>query len=314
MPRPSHRVGPDPGAHTLRAMSILFVVNRSSGVGRAERLTRQFARALDAAGERYEFCDARNGAPNGQTHEQYFRRFDVIAAVGGDGTLHHLLGHACRAGVPVYHIPAGNENLFAREFGMDGDPQRLLRALERARTRAVDVPSLDGRPFAIMVSFGPDAGVIHRLDEVRSRATGHTMYLRPVLKEAFGPRLARVSVRVDGREVVADGRGMLVIANSPQYATNLNPAPHADIADGMLDAVFLPARSTASVLLWGLRCATRDQLHTRGAIAARGERIEVLAHAPTPMQSDGEAAGWLEPGQTASLTVRPGALRVLVAR
>lgn len=295
-------------------MPVLLVVNRSSGVGRAERLSERFARALDAVGERYECCDARTGAPGGRPRAAYFRQFDAVAAVGGDGTLHHLLDDACRAGVPLYHIPAGNENLFAREFGMNADPQRLLRALERGDTRRVDVPSLDGRPFAIMVSFGPDAGVIHRLDEVRGRATGHAMYLGPVLKEVFGPRLAHVSVCADGEEIVSRRTGLLVIANCRQYAGGLNPARDADMADGRLDAVFLPAGSTASCLLWGLRCASGQQAESDRAVTARAQEFEVTAHARTPVQYDGEAAGWLERGQTARLSVRAGALRVLASR
>jgi len=290
-------------------MSVLFVVNRSSGTGRAGRLAAVLVRACEAAGEPVAVCDARDDRPGGGAREAYYRRFDAVVVVGG--TVHHLLASACAAGVPIVHAPAGTENLFAREFGMTGEPGDLLRALDRGRSRRVDLGVIQGVPFAIMASFGPDAGVIHRLSAVRGRAAGHAMYLRPVLGEVLHPHLAWVSVRVDGREVVAHGRGMLLVANSRQYARRLDPARYADMRDGLLDVVFLPGRTTAGMLRWGVRCATGDPLEAASAVGVRGREIEVVAHRRTPWQFDGEAGGWLEAGERVRVTVEPGALVVL---
>ncbi|QKK09344.1 MAG: hypothetical protein HND58_15050 [Planctomycetota bacterium] len=54
-----------------------------------------------------------------------------MVAVGGDGTVYHALPQLLRSKTPVYHAPAGNENLFAREFGMTANPATLLGALKR---------------------------------------------------------------------------------------------------------------------------------------------------------------------------------------
>ncbi len=292
-------------------MAVLFVINRASGTGRAGRLASVFVRACEAAGVFVGVCDARDARPGGVSREAYYARFDAVVVVGGDGTLHHLLPAVSAAGVPVYHAPAGTENLFAREFGMTREPGDLLRALEQRRMRRVDLATIDGTPFSLMVSFGPDAGVIHRLDAMRGRAAGHAMYLRPVFAEVWRPHIARVGVRVDGREVVADQRGMLVVANSRQYARRLDPARGADMGDGLLDVVFFPGRTTARMLLWAARCAAGDQLDALGAVSVRGGEVEVTAHGRTPWQCDGEAGGWLDAGQSVRLGVRPGALRVL---
>ncbi|VAX41394.1 hypothetical protein MNBD_PLANCTO03-564 [hydrothermal vent metagenome] len=326
-------------------MRVLFVVNRASGTGRAERLAGEFVSACEGVGVVAAVCDARDERPEGMERKKFLQKHDCVAVVGGDGSLHHLLeavrgagsgtgvenaGDVEGMGVPVYHIPAGTENLFAREFGMTREPEVFVRALERGRLRTIDLGRLGGnerekerrnaerkrgeRDFALMVSFGPDAGVIHRLDKVRSRAVGHVAYLRPVLEEVLKPRVAHVRVRVDGQEVVGGTcgeRGMLVVANSRQYARRLDPARKADMTDRLLDVVFLPGQTTAKMVCWAARCAMGEHLENEEAVWVRGREIEVVACGQTPWQCDGEAGGWLEEGEGMKIRVEPGAVRVL---
>src|SRR5262245_65799244 len=61
----------------------------------------------------------------------------LLVVSGGDGAVRLAAGSAHRTGVPLYQIPRGTENLFAREFGMDRRPTTLLRALERFDVRHV---------------------------------------------------------------------------------------------------------------------------------------------------------------------------------
>ncbi len=230
----------------------------------------------------------------------------VLICVGGDGTVHHALRDAMAAGTPVWLLPQGTENLFAREFGMRGGIDGLVAALRGGRVVEVDVgltrPVRDGLPgpdrhFAVMASLGPDASVIHRLAAVRRGPISHADYVMPSLAEAFQPALKPMTVEVDGRVVVGALRGLLVVANSRQYAVRIDPAANASVRDGLLDVVFLPADSTPRVLLWALQARLRRLEKDRAAVIARGRRIVV--HAPgVPSQLDGEAhlpdAGTLE--------------------
>ncbi|HZW10269.1 MAG TPA: diacylglycerol kinase family protein [Phycisphaerales bacterium] len=287
-------------------MTVLIVTNEASGCGRAKGLGAAIAAALKASDSAPEVRDARLC-----TAGECFAAFDAVVIVGGDGTLHHLLRGLAASGAPVYHVPAGTENLFAREFGMGADASALRDALRRRRELPVDLATIAGRPFALMFSIGPDAGVIHRLHNVRKRAAGHLMYVRPVLQELGRPHLPRVRVVVDGGAVVEGERGVLLVANCRQYARRLNPARDADMRDGVLDIVFFPARSSAGVIAWGARCARGAQFAGRGALRLRGREVEITALDRAPWQCDGEAGGWLGPGEQTRITLHPAALRVL---
>jgi diacylglycerol kinase family enzyme len=215
---------------------------------------------------------------------------DALVIAGGDGSVYHNAPIAMRAGVPIYHLPCGNENLFAREFGMTRSEKVLGRAIAAQRTRRVDVGRMgDSGHFVIMASFGLDASVIHRLTKVRSRASGHLAYVGPMLAEIWRPTFPRLSVVADGKMLVEDRRGVLIIANCRQYALRLNPLHRASMTDGVLDVLFMPCESRWSVVSFAAACAMRSAERRPGAVHATARQVVVTAHEGTPYQVDGEA-------------------------
>ena len=195
---------------------------------------------------------------------------------------------------------------------MTRDPATLEAALRESRTATADVATCNGRAFLIMCSMGPDASIIHRMHAARNGPIRRLSYTPHVIGEALRPSIPRVTVTVDGRRVVDAARGLLIVANSRQYAVRIDPAHRADMHDGLLDVVFLPCTSSIGAVGWV--ALSRLRLHTRmrGARHARGGEVEVEAHEGSAMkvQIDGEAHS--VQGRTMRFDMRPGALRVLL--
>lgn len=219
-----------------------------------------------------------------------FETVDVAVFFGGDGSLQHAADEAIRSGTPVYHVPAGNENLFARHFGMTRDPRVLLRAIAAWNIHRIDVGRCQGKPFLLMCSFGPDAGVIHRLAAGRRRAIGHAAYFGPVLRELIAPRLGPIRVVADGRTIVDDQRGLVVVANAPPYGLGIDPAPRASPSDGVLDVVFFPCRSRTRLLAWLIGSRIGVHMLDRELVYERARSVLVQANGSRVCsQLDGEA-------------------------
>lgn len=283
-------------------MAIIY--NPASGSGRASRIAHSFQRALADAG--HEVQPVRVGAPRPTGWVP-----DVLVLVGGDGTVKHALDEAIAAGVPIYHVPLGNENLFAREYSMTRDPARLRRALDDPRVHAIDVGVVEHGParqrFAIMLSVGPDASVIHRMDADGRSARGHLAYVAPIAEELADPGIEPITLDVDGRRVVDAQPGLLVVANLRRYAFGIDPARNADPRDALLDAVFIPA-TTPGRLIWAAACAALGRLdRIEGVVAVRGSRFEINAPGGKA-QADGEP---LRLPMPLTASVEPRALRVL---
>lgn len=295
------------------AMRVLVLANRKSGTGKAAAIAGRIASGLGRAGHRVEFIQSGSSAPGGAVPSRAFDTADAVVAVGGDGTIHYALPDLLASGTPVYHAPGGNENLFSREFGMTGEPGDVLRALERGRETRIDTGTVNTTPFALMVSIGPDAGVIHRLHAKRSRASGHAMYLKPILAECREPSLPELTIVVDKKTLVNNQRGFVMVANCRRYALGLDPARSSDMQDGLLDVVFFPANSVVNALIWVARCKISDPADWSAAAVARGADIVVASRTPAPWQVDGEAGGVLKPSSPLRIGVLPRALRVLGA-
>lgn len=298
---------------------VLFVVNPRSGKGRAAPAAALYGATLRRQGFEVEQVGLNAIGGGGSRIEPDGAR--AVVVFGGDGTVHSASPFAARIKAPIYQVPFGTENLFARAFGMNRSFERLRSALLHPRTRVVDTAVCAGRPMLLMCSAGPDASIVHRLAARRNGSISHLSYLAPIVAEAWSPALSPVTVRVDGVPLVEGRAGTVVVANFAQYAMRLNPARGADPADGLLDAVFLPASSALGVLAWSVRLALGIGV-TGSPLTGRGRRIEIQSEG-LPVQIDGEAPRACASGSSSepsaeslvtpvTVEVRPASLEVLL--
>lgn len=330
---------------------VLMLSNSASGRGESGRravVIERIVRAIRRAGHELELLEVRQVRENRELLADALTHADVFVIAGGDGTVHHALAACIDARVPVYQVPLGTENLFARHFGMTKDEGVLIEAIEAfererfgsgfdfAHPKSLPPPAggafccVDAvlatwgdqrRLFGIMASVGPDAGVIARLAAVRKGGISHLSYVLPIVAEVFSAYLPKLMVSVDGREIAREERGMLIIANSPEYALGVNPARGASLSDGTLDVVFMPAESAVGAGLWLARCAARMQFEADsrcdGCRVASGRSVTIEFEREVEkrvMQFDGECVlveGTASEAAMVRFELLPGALFVL---
>jgi diacylglycerol kinase (ATP) len=315
---------------------VCVVVNTKSGRGKAVKLASALHADLAEHGVVCDVLPLQRGADAIEIAKAAGDR-GVLVVAGGDGTVRSFAQAASMAQTPLYHLASGNENLFAREFGHRSQASKASALVRQAMStnngsrppetthasdawcdladlHIRDLRHGNARPIhhevmTLMASIGPDASVIHRLHEQGRRAKGHLAYVLPVLDELQVTRINRVSVRVDGQAIVAQQRGMLIIANSRHYALGINPCYQAHVRDGMLDVTFWPSETAADIAGW--YAASRLRM-TPGAATGRGGLITVEVHdEPAPVQVDGEASVMLKPGEVMELSVASAKLRVV---
>lgn len=270
-------------------VKVLVISNSKSGRGAGAKAAGLLGDVIELSqGHRWDVVHFAVGGDLEEL-ERIARESEAIVVAGGDGSVHHAALLAVRTNKPMYHLPCGNENLFAREFGTGRSVEQLRNALSGMRTTRLDLGRIEGGGhFVLMASFGVDASVVHRLHAARSKASGHLAYVKPVLAELRRPCFPRLRVEADGKMLVDGERGMLLVANSRQYALSIDPARDASMTDGMLDVVFLPCGGVVSALMRGAECRLRSR--GRGVVRARVKRVSVTTcEGGVPYQVDGEA-------------------------
>ena len=297
-------------------MSTLVIYNPISGAGRARQLATALERAAAMADLELVLMPTRAEPPASWLRSP-LRSHDRLVVVGGDGAVRAAAAEAAHADVPMIHLPAGNENLFAREFEMTNDVDEVVRRLRDGVVRRVDLASAaaDGGPKEIMVlmaSVGFDAEVVHDLASRRRGPVRHLSYLLPAIRSflRFAPSSMRLAV--DEGDVSETGAAIMMIANSRQYAGRLDPAARARMDDGRLDLLIMPCRGRFGLLRWVLTLLRRRQLDDPRTTYLEGRRFRLDFEKPVHWQVDGDPPHHSSLIRSLEIEIESGVLPVLV--
>jgi len=233
-----------------------------------------------------------------------------IVAAGGDGTVGMVLNEQLAA--PLAVLPLGTENLFAREFGFPINPEALAALIAGGQSRRIDLARVGNRRFALMLSAGFDAAVVHRMGQWRSDGKGvkritRTAYVRPVVDTLIHYDYPEIEVWADGE--TARGRHVFVF-NVSRYAVNLQLAPDARDNDGCLDWVVLQKPGRLNIAAYAA-AALRGRLdRCQGVRSGKAREVRLQSNMPVPVQIDGDPTG-VTP---VAVTVEPQCLDIIVPK
>ena len=232
--------------------------------------------------------------------------FDVVYAVGGDGTVHEIAKRLVGRSLALGILPTGSGNGFARHIGLPMDLAECLHASSERRIATIDTATVNGLPFLGILGAGFDALIAHRF--AASGVRGFRTYLRI----GFGAFFSYVAEEI---EVVVDGHTSrhractVVVANASQFGNGASIAPQASVTDGQLDVVIVADIGflAACFLLPRLLRGTIDR--SRHVTTLRGRHIEIRRPEGGHTHLDGEPVA-LPP--LLSIDVIPASLRVLL--
>ncbi|TWT72731.1 Diacylglycerol kinase [Posidoniimonas polymericola] len=286
------------------------MVNRKAGAGRGAKTLARAEAGLVAAGLEVtrvtrpdELHDCVTGAAD---------QLRAVVAAGGDGTVGLALNQT-PAGTPLAVMPAGTENLLAKYLEQRARPAELVELLTTGVVIRLDAGEANGRLFALMISAGLDAFVVHQLHKSRRGNITHLAYAKPTidaLRIYNYPSLRTTWHDPESRqEASATGRWLFGM-NLPRYAQGLPIAPGASGIDGLIDlCVFSRGYISSAVwYLWHMLRRRHQRLPSVTMARCQEFAVEADPGVEAPYQLDGDPGGFLP------VTVRsiPGRLTCVV--
>lgn len=211
---------------------------------------------------------------------------NLIAACGGDGTIHTLL-NSCHPGSPMGVIPAGTANVIARELGIPLNMQDACKTLLTGALQNIDAGLCNDRKFLFVAGIGFDARVAASVSPLLKRLIGRYAYHIAGLKEFLGYIPPRLTVTTSASSQTWQGK-FAIIANMRRYGGDLFFAPEARHDDQILDMVLLKQFNITSLLKL-LNFAKRNgPFPFDAAEIIRSRDFEIISDTPVPYQLDGE--------------------------
>lgn len=158
--------------------------------------------------------------------------FDIVVAVGGDGTINEVAKTLVNTPIILGIIPEGSGNGLARFLGIPSTIKDAIKILNKFQVKRIDSGSIAGHYFFNMAGIGFDAVVSNRFDKESIR--GPLGYMKTVFSEISGYKSQVYDFDIDGKKFKREAF-MVSLANSPQYGNNAFVSPSASVCDGLLD-------------------------------------------------------------------------------
>jgi YegS/Rv2252/BmrU family lipid kinase len=233
----------------------------------------------------------------------------LVAAVGGDGTIHAvargLLGSASVLGI----IPAGTMNNLARSLGVPEKLQEACALLAHGEAQPVDVGRINQHVFLEVAGVGLEAALYPAAEAVKSsHAFGTFKGVIHGLRTLLSFRPPHISVAFDQEKPRTYRAIQLTACNAPYYGMHMNVAPGIFMNDGWLDAVLYTNFSKSEYLRHALSISQGKRPFAPKIIYRRAWSLRIDAATPIEIHADGVVVGTTP----AEITVMPGALKVLV--
>jgi diacylglycerol kinase (ATP) len=235
---------------------------------------------------------------------------EVVAVLGGDGTISCAANGVLGTGAALAVLPAGTGDDIARALDAGSFPAavRLLAnptmvPIDVVRVRAGEVD----RCFVNIAGAGFDSEVTETANAMSLRLGGTGTYVAALVTTLSRFTPARYDLTVDGEPLSVDAM-LVVVGSGISYGGGMQVLPGAVMNDGMLDVCIVEALSKGAFLRAFPKVFTgRHTTHPKVRML-RARAVTVEANRGVQVYADGERIGPLP----AAFEVVPAALPVVV--
>lgn len=248
--------------------------------------------------------------------------YDLVVAVGGDGTVHEVINGLMQVPEkkrPAFGIvPLGSGNDFAHILGLPTEPALAMQSALTGQPHPLDVASVRDQNdrleyFNNTLGIGFDA-VVNSYTRKITRIHGFLMYFVALMVTIFR-HFDAIDLHVETDQETWDlNTLMLAVGNGPREGGGFIVTPEAKLDDGILNYVTI--RKISRLMMLRLVPEVMNGTHGRFKPVRMGtcRRMSVTSKQPLHVHCDGEIyAGFGTDIRQLTIETLPNAIRYLKA-
>lgn len=228
----------------MKDKKCLIIYNPLSGKGKAQENINIYHRMLKDKG--YEVDIIATKRTNHATEAIIEARdYDIVFAVGGDGTLNEVVkGNIQRKSrLTICPLPSGTCNDVATMLGYGQDPKKNIELALDGEIKDMDIGSINEDPFVYVVGMGKFMNVPYETKSSEKRKNGYMAYIKEGLREVLDKlKRYRAEVIVDGQKL--DGAYSLIMVSNSDHIAGVDRF-HKEVCldDGEMEVLLCKAKS-----------------------------------------------------------------------
>ena len=282
---------------------LALICNVRAGKGHVAKHLPEVRRLLDERGLDHEVRETQGpGHATELARDALSNGFNVVVAMGGDGTVHEVVNGMLVDDKPVNPegrlgvVSAGTGCDFIKTFGMPSTPSHAVAHLDGDESFPIDIGKITYREngvdkvryFANVAEVGIGAKVVDRAGRL-PRWLGPTVYFFAFWMVLRTHRSADVTVDLVDRKY--EGKmNNLVVANCQFFGGGMKIATKAAPTDGVFDVQIEHARRREAIAIMPKVYKGEHVPHPE-IFEAKRVRLSIESDEPLLIEADGEVLG-----------------------
>ncbi|WP_307396072.1 diacylglycerol kinase [Bacillus horti] len=272
-----------------------IIYNPSAGREAVRKALPDLLERLERAG--YETSShATTGEGDAQRAAEYAvkRKFDVVVAAGGDGTVYEVINglaeHQYRPALGI--IPGGTTNDFARALQLPKDMEEAASVIAGGYKKPLDIGKVNQKYFINIAGGGTITELTYEVPSKWKTMLGQLAYYAKGLEKLVFLKPTRM--KVESKEMTFDEEIMLfLVANSHSVGGLKKIAPDADLSDGYFDVLAVKKTSIPDFIKIATQALRGEHLKDPSVIYFQTAELQVTSEESVQLNLDGELGGTL---------------------
>ena len=213
--------------------NVLVVSNYNAGRKKAIMYKKLLHKFLMRNSENFKFITI------DELDEIRNREYDVILAMGGDGTVNKIIPYIINTNKTLGIIPAGTANLLAANLGLSMKLKKTLNIIRKGNTQKIDVIDINGNYCALRCGFGYDSDIICKTTQNLKNKFGYFAYFIAGIIFALRLKKREYKMVIDDELYNIKASGIIFANAANMYRSIVSIANNSKLDDGLMDIFVL---------------------------------------------------------------------------
>lgn len=234
-------------------------------------------------------------------------KIDIVAIVGGDGSVNEVASQLVHTDTALAVIPIGSGNGFARDLKIPLDVKSAIERIQLQNLKIIDVGKINDLYFFSTTGLGYDAKVAFDYDRRTKR--GFWGYFKDIIHNYFAYFPENYVINSDTAQV-SGNFFFVTFANSSQWGYNVQVAPKASMTDGLMNICCCNRPPLYAVLKFGIKMLTHRIHYSKytHTLLTSKVHVQVLNISEIVAHIDGEP---IKMSSQMTVEIIPKALKIL---